>query len=266
MAREEAILSESHDRLKMLGIQTDDFSASYDLVHALRARGLPFVTVAPGEPVPPHVGALVTTAAEVARVDHPAVIVYSDVESTIQEALRILEGIVTARQCIVGIDPGERPGIAVLADGRVLRLVHAQSPEAVRETVDSVLHSVPAERFVIRVGNGAPTFRDRILNTLAGLPAVIELVDEHHSTPARHHGNAERDTAAATSIALQRGIPILASDVGPVRPTAGELRDIQRKSRLASEGQVTISRILARRVALGRITLDEAVRRQTGKA
>ncbi len=72
--------------------------------------------------------------------------------------------------------------------------------------------------------------------------------------------------AAARGIALTPGVPIAASDVGPVRPTAGELRDIQRKSRMASSGQVTISRILARNVALGRITLDEAVKRQTGKA
>lgn len=252
--------------MKVLGIQTDDFSASYDLVQALRARGLSFVTVVPGAPVPANVAVIVTTAAEAPLVDHPAVIVFTDVESTIQEALRVLEGISTARECVIGIDPGERPGVAVLADGRVLRLVHATSPEAVRAAVDAALDSVPAERFVIRVGNGAPTFRDRILHALAGARALVELVDERHSTPANCHGSAERDTAAATNIALTRGAPIAASDVGPVRPTEGEVRDIQRKSRIASTGQVTISRVLARNVALGRLSMDEAVRRQTGKA
>ena len=252
--------------MKVLGIQTTDFSAYNDLVQALRARGVPFLTVAPGEHVPPHVGALITTATEVARVEHPDVVVYSDPESTIAEAIRLLEGIRSVRRCVIGIDPGERPGVAVLADGHVVQLVHAASPEAVRPAVDAVLASVPAERFVVRVGNGAPTFRDRILNTLAGLPLDIEIVDESNSTPANYHGNAERDTVAATSIALTPGVLLAAGDVGPVRPTEGELRDIQRKSRLASEGKVTISRVLARRVALGRLTLDEAVRRQTGQA
>lgn len=266
LARRQCCVGESPAPLKVLGIQTDDFSASYDLVHALRARGLPFVTITPGALVPSNVGAVVTTAGEARRVDHPVVVVFTDVESTIQEALRVLEGIVTARECVIGIDPGERPGIAVLADGRVLRLVQAASPEEVRATVADVMHRIPAERFVIRVGNGAPTFRDRILNTLAGLPALIEVVDERHSTPAHYHGSVERDTAAATSIALLRGTPIGAGDVGPPRPTEGELRDIQRKSRIASTGQVTISRRLARNVALGRLSMDEAVKRQTGRA
>jgi hypothetical protein len=252
--------------LKVLGLQTSDFSASYDLIQALRARGIPFISIAPGEPAPAHVGAIVTTAAEVGRVSHRDVIVYSDVESTLAEAKRVLNGIRAVRRCVIGIDPGERPGVAILADGRVLRLIHARSPEAVRATVDAILASVPAERFVVRVGNGAPTSRDRILNTLAGLPLPIEIVDETNSTPASYHGNAERDTAAATRIALTPGTLLAASDVGPVRPTEGELRDIQRKSRLASEGKVTISRVLARRVALGRLTLDEAVKRQSGKA
>jgi hypothetical protein len=252
--------------VKTLGIQTADFSAYYDLVQALRARGLSFLTIAPGESVPPHVGALVTTKAEAGSVEHAAIVIYSDPDATIDEALRILHGAGPFRRCVIGIDPGERPGIAILADGRVLRLVHAASPESVRAVVDQALASVPAERFVLRVGNGAPTFRDRILNTLAGLPILMEIVDESNSTPAHHHSGRERDTAAATSIALTPGELLLASDVGPVRPTEGELRDIQRKSRLVSEGEVTISRSLARNVALGRLTLDEAVQKQRTKA
>lgn len=261
--------------MKALGIQTSDFSAYYDLVQALRSRGIPFLTIAPGEPVPAHVGALVTTAREAAAAAareeaapapaSPTVVVFTDPERTIDDALRALDGSPSFRRCVIGIDPGERPGIAVLADGRVKRLIHAPGPEAVRAIVETIVGSLPAERFVVRVGNGAPTFRDRILHTLVGMDAQVEVVDEAHSTPAARHG--ERDTQAATSIALTPGIALHAGDLGPVVPTEGELRDIQRKSRLASEGMLTISRALARNVALGRLTLDEAIHRmQRGQA
>lgn len=255
--------------MKTLGVATADFSVYYDLVQALRARGVPFLTLAPGEPVPAHVAVLITTDAEATLIDHEYrehILRFTIPEDTIAEALRLMHNPGPFRACIIGVDPGERPGVAVLADGRVLRLVHARSPESVQEVVRQVVATLPAERFVVRVGNGAPTFRDRILQTLAGIDAELELVDEHRSTPVDYHGPSERDTVAATNIALTPGAPLHLSDLRPAIPTEGELRDIQRKSRVASDGAVTISRALARHVALGRMSLDDAIARMRQKA
>jgi hypothetical protein len=251
--------------LKSLGLLTADFSVYYDLLQALRARGVPCVTLAPGEPIPLHVGVVVTTRLEAPLLDHPVVVPFSTPEDTIAEALRLLHAPGPFRVCVVGIDPGERPGVAVLADGRVLRLVHAKAPESVQEVVRNVIATLPAERFIVRVGNGAPTYRDRILSTIGDVDAVIELVDERRSTPHDHRTPAERDTGAATNIALTPGLPLALSDLRPARPTPGELRDIQRKSRIAS-GDLTITRALARNVALGRLTLDAAIDRMRQRA
>lgn len=255
--------------MKTLGVQTSDFRAYYDLVQALRARNVPFVPLAPDEDIPLHVSVLVTTASEAALLTHPRVVVYSTPEATIEEALRLLDGHEAFRQCVIGVDPGDRPGVAVLADGRIVRLIHASNPEAVRPAVESALQGCPAGRFLLRIGNGAPTCRDRILRALRGLDLTVELVDETRSTPpSGYHGNAERDTAAATNIALTPGMPIDLEAVAasPIMPSAGELRDIQRKSRLASAGRLTIGRDLALGVALGHLTLDEAIFRHTQKA
>lgn len=257
--------------MKVLGVEATDFSAYYDLVQALRARSIPFVAIAPHERVPPQVGVLITTGHEPASRTSAfdrhdvTVVAYENAEQTIDAALRALNGTGPMGRCVIGIDPGERPGIAVLSAGRILRVAQASSPEAVRASVQNILATFPAESFLIRIGNGAPTFRNRILQMLAGLPALLEVVDERHSTPVGYHGNGERDTQAATRIALTAGVMMMASEVGPVRPTPGELRDIQRKSRLASEGRLTISRALARYVALGRLTLAEAVQQQGGR-
>lgn len=266
MSSQARILHEGH--LRSLGILTSDFSVYYDLVQALRARGVPFVPIAPGEPVPASVGVVLTTSAEAATLDvHDAhVVAFTTAEESVADALRMLHAPGPFRTCVIGVDPGERPGVAVLADGRILRLVHARSPEAVGEIVRGAIARVPADRFVVRIGNGAPTFRDRILQTLGGLAAALELVDETRSTPSDYRGAAERDTGAATNIALTPGTPIRVSELRPARPSEGELRDIQRKSRVASDGKVTISRALARNVALGRLTLDDAIDRMRTKA
>jgi hypothetical protein len=255
------------ERLKTLGVQTSDFSVYYDLVQALRARHVPFVPIAPGEDVPHSVGVVLTTASEIATIRADHIVAFTTPDATIEAALRLLRGEIAFRQCVIGIDPGERPGIAVLADGKILRLVHATSPETVRPAVDRALADCPAERFLVRVGNGAPTYRDRILRSFAGMSVDVELVDETRSTPpSGYHGNAERDTAAATNIALTPGLIIDVEAVGPVVPTRGELRDIQRKSRVASEGRLTINADLALGVALGLFTLEQALSLQSQKA
>lgn len=252
--------------MKTLGILTADFSVYYDLVQAFRERGISFESLVPGEPVPMHVGVVVTSAAEAPLIDHPQVVAHTIGDETVAEATRLLHAPGPFRTCVIGIDPGERPGVAVLADGRVLRLAQARTPEAVHAIVRSVVASLPAERFIVRIGNGAPTFRDRILQAIGGVDATLELVDERRSTPIEHVGPAERDTVAATNIALTPGFPLARSDLRPARPTEGELRDIQRKSRLLSDGALTISRSLARHVALGHMTLDEAVSRMRPQA
>ena len=117
------------ESLKSLGVQTSDFSVYYDLVQALRARGIPFIPLAAEEEIPIHVAVVLTTAAEAARVTHGRVVVYTNPEATLDEALRLLDGHEAFRQCVIGVDPGERPGVAVLADGRVVRLVHAANPK-----------------------------------------------------------------------------------------------------------------------------------------
>ena len=48
----------------------------------------------------------------------------------------------------------------------------------------------------------------------------------------------------------------------PVSPTDGELREIKRRSRKHSNGRLTISSELAKAVAVGRLTMPEAIERQ----
>ncbi|MDP6856210.1 MAG: hypothetical protein QGH13_01600, partial [Candidatus Thalassarchaeaceae archaeon] len=49
-----------------------------------------------------------------------------------------------------------------------------------------------------------------------------------------------------------------------VRPTNGEIRDIQRRSRKESGGRATIPSNLARAVAVGQLTINDAIKSHIG--
>lgn len=231
----------------------------HDLAAALKARGVPFASLREDEEIPANVGAVITTSAEASVIPHKNVVVFTTPQETIEAAERALVGASVVRRLIVGVDPGEHPGVAVIGDGRVLSTVHAPAPEAVRAVVERALASIVCERVTVRVGHGSPTHRDRILRALVPLEVEIEVVDETRSTPPTYRSNAERDIAAAKAIALARGAVVVTATPPAIRPSVGELRDLQRKSRIASGGLVTISRTLALAVAIGRLTLEEAV-------
>jgi hypothetical protein len=103
---------------------------------------------------------------------------------------------------------------------------------------------------VVRIGNGAKVYRNRIINGL--LPLRIEMVDERRTS--RRHNDAE----AAREIAFLKGKVIKE----PVEQDfeEGELREIQNQSRNLSG--VTISRDLAKEVAEGRIDMERAIKKQ----
>lgn len=215
---------------------------------------------------------VITTTAEVALVQPHAeavgarIVIHTDPVRTVGEAAQALAGKQTFARVVIGIDPGERPGVAVIGDGVLVATAHAASPEATATEVERALGTVQAATYVVRIGHGAPTQRDRILRAIAWLARTgvrIEIVDESRSTPVSYRTPAERDTTAAAAIALARGTAL--QGVPEPDPSAGEVRDIQRKSRLISQGELTISRDLAHAVAVGKMTLEDAVHFQRGK-
>lgn len=241
---------------KVLGVLTEDFRLYHDLVGTLKARGVPFVSLSFGRRIPETVGAVLTSPAEVVRVRSAHVVGVQDIDNAISRALQLLKGKSEWRELLIGVDPGHEPGVAVLGDGDVLDTYLAPSPEAVRERVHTALLTFPAKQVRVRVGHGDPTNRNRILNVLAMEGLRVEIVDEAGTT----HRTRQPDLDAAVDIARTPGVRV--EPPFEVRPTPGEVREIQRRSRLQSGGQVTISTELADAVARGELTLDAAVLRQ----
>lgn len=248
--------------MKSIAIVTEDFSVYPDLVRALRRRDLAFESLTFDDPIPDRVGAVITTEAERHRIDSSNVVVMDgDAREAVASAKRMLAGKDKYGTLIFGVDPGRTPGLAVIGDGDLLWATEAEGPEEVAELVQDAIDAYPSAAYRLRIGHGAATHRDRILNSLTSVPVPVEIVDEARTTPSEIRLRDERDIAAAIRIALSEGHAIPKRTRSP-DPSEGEVRDVQDRSRRASSGAVTISRDLARKVAAGKMSMDKAIDRQ----
>jgi hypothetical protein len=244
---------------KVLGILTEDFRLYHDLVAALKARDLPFVSLSFARRIPDTVGAVLTSPAEAHRVRLRHVVAVDEIDASIAKAMQILKGKLSWDELLIGIDPGREPGVAIIGDGEVIDTRIAASPEAVALNVRQAIRTFPSKDAKIRIGHGDPTNRNRILNALARDRLRVEIVDEAGTT----HRTAQPDVDAAIDIARTAGRRV--EPPFEIRPTPGEVREIQRRSRLGSGGLVTISSELAGAVARGDLSLEDAIARARRK-
>jgi hypothetical protein len=243
---------------RCVAIATRNPALYADLAAWLREQRLPNVSVWPGDRLPSGVAAVLTSYEEAATIRHAHVLeVSEDADRTaLLAAVRHALGVGRADdELIVGIDPGPRPGYAVLAGNRPLAEGTLETPEAAGRLGSMLRRRFPGHPIRFRVGRGDHVARDRIVNSLVPLRRPVELVDERGTTPRGHR--RPRDATAARAIAKAAGEPI--HGAATVRVTAGEVANLQRLSRLGSGGSFTIPRTLAQRVLRGEISFPEAI-------
>ena len=236
----------------MIVVATEDFEVYHGVVNELRDRGVEFTTVEPAEKLPE--GAAVLVTGPEADPDAPIPVVSADPDDprrAVDEALAVLRG--EGGRTIVGVDPGERPGIAVLVDDVVVAAFQVPETEAAavvdREVAD-------ATDPLVRVGDGARLVGARVIDDI---DAPVELVDETGTTP--YLGSGARgmgDVLAAVNIARREGERVESREI---EPTDGEIKRIKDRSRAASDANRAIDDALARRVATGDLSIEEALAR-----
>lgn len=237
----------------MIVVATADFELYHDAVAELQDRGVTFTTAEPGDELPEETDIVLTETDDELDVA-PAVEVVraegGEARSAVEEVIALLRG--EGGRTIIGIDPGEQPGIAVLA-GDMIVATFQVPPERVAEVVHDEAEG--ASNPLVRIGDGARLIGARIIDDIEGIP--IELVDETGTTPYLGAGTrGVADVLAAANIARMEGERI---DEREVEPTGGELKRIQKRSRELSEENRTIDADLARAVAVGEMTIREAL-------
>ncbi|MDI3474457.1 MAG: hypothetical protein PWQ79_926 [Thermococcaceae archaeon] len=250
-----------------VAIVTTDARIYYIAAKTLKEYGIPFLSLRVGDPIPFDVEVVLTSEKDSNRVDFPAKIIVRD-ENFIDELLARLRGGEKFKRVYIAIDPGERPGVSVVADNRVVEVHRMESPRDVGIIME-LLEKYPEAR--IKVGHGAKRQRAMTLRALAeflGYDYRVILVNERGTTPkvGGVEGTQIQDIVAAINIGLREGREAPIRELVKVKePTKREIEDIKRRSREIS-GNVTISSDLAIEVAKGKITLEEAIERQRRKS
>ncbi len=236
----------------MIVVATEDFEVYHGVVTELRARGGTFTTIEPAEPLPESTAVVVTGADnEDAFGEVPTVVADpDDPRAAVDRALSAVRG--GSGRTVVGVDPGKKPGIAVLVGDTVVAAVQVPSGDAA-----DVIHREVADATdpIVRIGDGARLEGAKLVTDLEEVR--VELVDETGTTPYLGTGcRGMGDVLAAVNIARRDGEPIERREIDP---TAGELQLIKDRSRERSEENRAIDEQLARRVATGELTIDDAL-------
>jgi len=242
-----------HQRGDVIVVATRDFEIYHEVVTELRNRGVEFTTVEPDGDFPDRTTVVVTGADEDVAAPADVDVVAADPggpRRAIESVVAILRG--ESGRTVVGIDPGKRPGIAVLSGDVVVASFQVPAERAGDVVREELEHAVDP---LVCIGDGARLVGARIVDDLPDVP--VELVDESGTTPYLGAGaRGMGDVIAAVNIARIEGERIESRDV---EPTAGELQRIRDRSRERSDENRAIDETLARKVAIGDLTLCEAL-------
>ena len=249
--------------MKTLGVFTKDFSLYYDLIKTLNKRKIAYVSLNSINNIPSKISVILTSNNELHDFKTQKVIAadaYDSVDHAIDFALQMLIGKDMYSKLFIGIDPGDKPGIAVFGDDILLQKSFVETPEDVLLVVKRILKEYPALETLIRIGHGSVITRNRIINSLIALEISIEIVDETKTTPSQQIKRLERDGEAAAAIALLAGGKV--QKKLPLEPTKGEIKNIQEKSRKFTNGELSISKKSAIEVLKGNISLKQAIEKE----
>jgi len=196
-----------------VAVATVQGKAYFLIVNALKEQNIPFSSIIPGNPIFTRVKIVITTEREKSLVNYGKILVFkseNELENLISEIKRILLGKEMFDRIVIGIDPGETIGLAVLADGKV---IEESNNFSVRELSNSALRATRNVNFehthvVVKIGNGTPIYRDLLIDLDNVLPIQVklEVVNEAGTDkPQKKHARKIRHISSAIRIAGRSG-------------------------------------------------------------
>jgi hypothetical protein len=198
-----------------VAVATVQGKAYFLIVSELKQRRIPFLSLMPGDAFRAEIRAVITTPQERHLVSHSKILAYNpetDPEILGIEIMRILQGKETYETVIIGVDPGEVFGIAVVADEFVVDTENCDSVRAVANKIRNTLRTLDPSKteITVKIGNGVPIFKE-LLDTLDAelQPEVkLEIVGEagtNRYTREDKHRRGFRHMASAIQIARRTG-------------------------------------------------------------
>jgi hypothetical protein len=198
-----------------VAVATISGKAYFLILNKFKEINIAFLSLVPGEPVPTEATVVITTEKEKRRINHEKVLVYdseTEPDALMNEVMKILQGKEAYENIVIGVDPGEVFGLAVIADGKVNETENCFSTQDVLTKISSVMKNVDfsSTAVTIKIGNGIPAYKELLETLDAALPpeVVLEVVSEAGTNrPLNHnkHRRGLRDIASAIRIAGRTG-------------------------------------------------------------
>jgi hypothetical protein len=200
-----------------IAVITVSGKAYYIIVNELKTKNIPFISLTPNDPVPIEIKVVITTKEEQHLINHEKILVYEDdtePKALINEALQIVQGKEYYEKIVIGVDPGEVFGLAVLADGKVIETGNCFSVEETLDKIKNILKSLektPIASVSVKVGDGVPAYKERLLQVLdSALPPNVMLESVSEAGTDRYlneteHRRGLRDIVSAIRIAGRNG-------------------------------------------------------------
>ncbi len=248
----------------MLAIVTSNPKFYHEAVSELDKLGERFLSLSPGDKVPPGVEVVITSEGEREEINYSPIVSSPSAAVAVREAVIERSGLgKTYARLSIGIDPGKNIGIVAIGDRRLIFQALLNEPEEVWRIVKDLIQRFESQRVVVRIGSAGGAYRDRIIAGIqANLTCKIEIVSEERTTGPRAESRrmgVQKDVLSARRIALKKGRQL--KQKIDVSTTEGEIKNVQMESRKKS-GHLTVSKELAEAVVKGEITLEEAIGRQ----
>ena len=197
-----------------IAVATVSGKAYYLIVSELKKKNVSFLSLKPNDDIPLDIKAVITTKKERSKITHQNVLEYEETKKLaeiVDEAIRIVKGKKIYERLVVGVDPGQNFGVAVLGDGNILETKDCTSASETVDTIKNVLSRTPANHITIRIGNGAPSYTEELCRNLDdAIPRniVIESVGEEGTSQClgeTAHRRGKRDVSSAIKIAQRQG-------------------------------------------------------------
>lgn len=171
-----------------IGIFTQDFKFYHDVIFHLKKWDLPFVGIEDPEHIPADIVVILSSESDAVI---PRQVKSSDANQAIRMALPRLLNRYDFNNVVIGIDPGPRPGLAVIADSILTEAFECPDIKCVGKEVSDIAEYYPYKNITIKIGNGDKPNRMEIMDLLQKTNIETTVVDETNtSVPHRIHDNA----------------------------------------------------------------------------
>ncbi len=175
--------------MKRVGIYTHNFRFYHEVVNVLKSWRIKSVSIDDIDHLPSDVSIILSSNKD-EKIRKQQIRTDSATEA-VRGAIPFLLGKERFSHVIIGIDPGPKPGIAVLGDDVLLEAFEAPSIDSLIRSIRTIAAGYRYISFTIRIGHGDIPNRDSIIFKLKAAGMVAEIVDETNtSQPHKIHDNA----------------------------------------------------------------------------